>query len=221
MTQSRSLIVAWGLVLAAVLVALWAYAVLPADAGLAYHRGFGGPTDGHLPKTYALALLPAIMTLVVGALSLAPHLNRRNDGLERSARPYSLFVTALAGVLFVTHAGLAWRMMNGASDADVIRVVFLAVAVLLMITGNYLGKVRHNFVFGVRTRWTLEDPRVWDKTHRVAGRLMVAGGFGLAAACLLVRDLPVLVATMILLTAAPPLYAAIYSRQVWRREHQA
>ena len=48
-----------------------------------------------------------------------------------------------------------------------VRVVFLAVAALLLTVGNSLGKVRHNAIFGLKTPWTLGDARVWDKTHRV------------------------------------------------------
>jgi uncharacterized membrane protein len=128
-------------------------------------------------------------------------------------------IVGLAGVFFVAEGAIAWRMIH--ADTDVTRIVFLAVSVFLAVVGNYLGKVRHNRVFGVRTPWTLKDPRVWDKTHRVAGRLMVLGGLGLALACLFVPDLHLLVAVMVALTAGPPLCAAVYSLRIYRREHPA
>jgi uncharacterized membrane protein len=48
--------------------------------------------------------------------------------------------------------------------------------VLLAVTGNVLGKLRPNAVVAIRTRWTLANARVWDQTHRFAGKVQVAAG---------------------------------------------
>ena len=48
-----------------------------------------------------------------------------------------------------------------------------------MIIGNVLGKVRSNFVFGVRTPWTLSSDLAWNKTHRLVGRLFVLLGLAM------------------------------------------
>ena len=53
-------------------------------------------------------------------------------------------------------------------------VVFPSVGTLLVVLGGVMGRRRPNWTTGIRTPWTLADERVWDKTHRVAGRLMVA-----------------------------------------------
>ena len=82
-------------------------------------------------------------------------------------------------------------------------VSFLA-GVLLIVAGNYLPKaVREDaldlpkpwsyffsipwtlpfgYLFGVRTWWTLASDHVWNRTHRLAGRLWMISGIGLAAA---------------------------------------
>jgi len=44
------------------------------------------------------------------------------------------------------------------------------------LLGNVLGRVRRNFWIGVRTPWTLASERVWNDTHRVAGKLFVLSG---------------------------------------------
>jgi uncharacterized membrane protein len=220
MTFSRSLLVAAALVASSMALGLWAYQALPAGAFLPYHHWIGGPADGRLPKAYALALMPTIAALVVACLAAARRRAADPAALERSIRTYGLLVTGLAGVLLVAQAGFVWRMTSG-DDAHVVRLAFLAVAVLLLVLGNDLGKVRHNTAFGLRTPWTLGDARVWDKTHRVAGRLMVLGGLGLVAACLLLADLRVLVPVMVVLTAGPLLYAIGYSRRAYARERRA
>ena len=39
-----------------------------------------------------------------------------------------------------------------------------------------MPKIRSNFFFGIKTPWTLSDPRVWERTHRLGGYCFFAGG---------------------------------------------
>ena len=56
---------------------------------------------------------------------------------------------------------------------------------MLVPIGNQLGKSRSMYLIGLRTPWTLASEEVWIKTHRLAGKLMIAGGLiAIAAAAL-------------------------------------
>jgi len=217
MNITRPLYIAAAFVAATIAVGIWGFRNLPTDAFLAYHQGFGGPDSGHLAKGPVLALMPAVSILVIAAMALAPRLAPIRAGLERSARPYGLLIVSLTGVFLVTEVALTERMMR--PDFNVLRLVFVSVAILLIVVGNDLGKIRHNHVFGIRTPWTLKDARVWDKTHRRAGRLMALGGVALVPTSLLVSDARILVPLMVLFTAGPLIHAIGYSRRTWRKEH--
>ena len=39
-----------------------------------------------------------------------------------------------------------------------------------------MGKTRRNFVFGIRTPWTLDSDLAWNKTHWLGGWLFVLLG---------------------------------------------
>jgi uncharacterized membrane protein len=221
MTKLSALTVAAALIAANIAIAVFAYIALPANAYIPYHQGFSliGAGSGHLGKGWALALMPSIAVMVTIIMAFSPRMLHNREALERSALPYEMTIISLTAVFLVTEAALAERMMTPAYD--VVRIVFLAVAALLLVVGNYLGKLRHNGAFGLKTPWTLKDPRVWDKTHRLAGRLMMLGGIGLVLACLFIPDNRVLVPVMVLLTAGPPVWAAIDSRRIYRAEHTA
>jgi len=45
-----------------------------------------------------------------------------------------------------------------------------------MIMGNYFGKLKNNWFMGIRTPWTLSSPEIWDKTHRLGGKLFMLAG---------------------------------------------
>jgi uncharacterized membrane protein len=96
------------------------------------------------------------------------------------------------------------------------RLLSGGIAVLVVLLGNVLGKVRSNFWLGVRTPWTLASERVWYATHRLAGKTMVTGGL-LALACVL-AGLPARWATCAVLAGAllPVPWSLLYYKRLER-----
>ena len=90
----------------------------------------------------------------------------------------------------------------------------LAVGVLLMVLGNYMGKLRRNFFMGIRTPWTLASEAVWERTHRMAGWLFVLGGAVMVVAALAGAVRGRLLLAVIVVVALVPV---VYSYFVYRR----
>ena len=59
---------------------------------------------------------------------------------------------------------------------DMTRLVFVGTGALFVVIGNYLPKVRPNYLVGIRTPWTLTSDVSWTRTHRIGGRLFVIEG---------------------------------------------
>lgn len=55
---------------------------------------------------------------------------------------------------------------------------------ILVIFGNYLPKTRPNGQIGFRLPWTLNNNVNWQKTHRLAGWLMLLSGLFLLVTAL-------------------------------------
>jgi uncharacterized membrane protein len=55
-----------------------------------------------------------------------------------------------------------------------------AIGVLFIVLGNFLSKVKSNYFFGIRTPWTLASETVWNKTHRLGGKVFIMAGVLLA-----------------------------------------
>jgi SdpI/YfhL protein family len=211
MNLGRPILYAALLTAASFAIGAWAYAILPPDGTIPIAwRGLDGAAHGAVPKQVGLAIMPLVALVVTSSLSLAPLGARNRKGFETSAGSYGLLLTSLAALFLVTQGALVERAIN--PDFDVLRWVFMAAAALLVLVGNTLGKVRHNDVFGVRTPWTLADPRVWDKTQRFTGRLMVTGALILAAFAGFLPDHALLIATLVVVAAGPYLAGAAYSR---------
>ncbi len=100
---------------------------------------------------------------------------------------------------------------------DVTLVLGFGTGLLFVVIGNVLGKVRSNFMFGVRTPWTLSSDLSWNKTHRLVGRLFVLLGFAVAVATVVAGNeayLAVLLGGIAIVIAV----AFVYSYRVWKTD---
>ena len=117
----------------------------------------------------------------------------------------AFFAVAMGGTIGLA---LGWPIGIG-------QVLAAAMGLLFLLLGNFMTKVRPNFIFGVRTPWTLANEEVWDKTHRMAGPAMMAAGlFVLAAGLLRPQDM---VPVILIGAAAPALGAVVYSWWLWSK----
>ena len=85
---------------------------------------------------------------------------------------------------------------------------------LFIVLGNYMPKFRQNSFMGIRVKWTLESEANWNATHRMGGKVWVAGGFAcLAGAMLPIQAMgvvfPLVLAAVVL---APIVYSYYYSK---------
>jgi uncharacterized membrane protein len=102
--------------------------------------------------------------------------------------------------VLVLLAGLGWAVpMN--------RLLLVGTGALLVIIGNFMGKVTMNFFVGIRTPWTLAEPEVWLRTHRFAGKVIVFGGVAIAIAGLLGAGLHFLIVGVLLTALVPAIYS--------------
>lgn len=199
------------LVLANAAIGVWAWQRLPAAIAVAF--GPDGLPHAWAPKPLGLSILPATAALVTLGVGLAVSTLPGGEGRARSGGPFGLLV-APAALLLVAQAGLVARALDPAFDWA--RWLFLALAVLLTLTGASLGRLRRNHLMGVRTRWTLADAGVWTRTQRLTGRLMVASAVALAAAVAFLPDRPLMIALLILGAVGAPVAGAVYSARPGR-----
>ncbi len=52
----------------------------------------------------------------------------------------------------------------------------MLIGLLFVAIGNYLPKCQQNYTIGIKIPWTLSSEENWNRTHRLAGWVMVIGG---------------------------------------------
>jgi uncharacterized membrane protein len=93
----------------------------------------------------------------------------------------------------------------------------ITVGALFVVIGNYLGKTRSNFFFGVRTPWTLSSELSWARTHRLAGRLFVLSGLVIMLTAVVAPG-PTTALVISLAIAGVVAIPVAYSYLVWRSD---
>ena len=165
-------------------IAAYGFSRVPPGTRVAVHWDAVGHPNGYGDALWAFTLVPALTAAISALLTFIPSIEPRRLNLQRSGAAYVAVWLSVLLLLASVQAAVVLSAFGVVQSEAVARVVPGAVGVMLAVVGNYLGKVRSNFFFGIRTPWTLSSERSWNRTHRLAGRLFVAIGLTAAATSL-------------------------------------
>jgi uncharacterized membrane protein len=203
------------IIAAAVVASAIVYPKLPET--IPTHWNMDGQPDGWSNRAFGAWITPVILLGMWALFRLLPAIDPRGANYAKFGGAFEAIIDSLMLFLLGMHivllrAGLGYPV-------QIERIVPFGVGVLLIVIGNLLPRCCPNWFVGIRTPWTLSSDRVWEKTHRLGGRLFVAAGFLIAIAALFwVQWVRVVLITSILLATAAVL---IYSYLEWKREQSA
>lgn len=162
----------WLVMAAMFIVSIWIYPHLPAM--VPGHWNIHGEIDRYYPKSFGAFFPPVMAVGLYLMMLLLPLIDPRRDNYQRFAGAYTflrwglvIFFTVIYGISILAALGY---------NLDVGLLVKGMVAVLFIVIGNFMGQFRHNYFVGIKTPWTLANEEVWQRTHRLAGRIWVVCG---------------------------------------------
>jgi uncharacterized membrane protein len=183
---------------------------------MASHWNLAGEVDGTLGKTAALLVVPGLLAgvylLFLGLIAILP----LRENVQAFRPQLNLFLVGLAVFFSYLHAvSLAWNL--GYVFA-IEQAVLPGMAVFVFLVGHVLGQAKRNWMFGIRTPWTLSSDAVWERTHRVGGRLFkVAAAFTALGAVLGTLAWLLVLVPM----SAAAVYPVAYSYFAYQQEQKA
>lgn len=138
------------------------------------HWNFSGEPDGWSSRGFASLFFPALVTGAYLLYLLVPALDPKRERYAEFRRPYHIFKACFVGLLVALYFAIGFAGLG--YDVPVDTLATLLVGALLVVIGNYMGKLKQNWLFGIRTPWTLSSEAVWNKTHRLGGKLFIVAG---------------------------------------------
>ena len=184
MKNKRMLALMYGFAAVPVIVLLLTYGKLPEIVPT--HFGIDGTPDAYGPKRTMifLALLPALLGLLMQYL---PRIDPRRQAYAKFQKYYDLFAVFMTVFMTVLFLVILKETMHPGT-VSIGRIITAMVACLFIVMGNMMGKVKHNYLFGIKTPWTLADPDVWTRTHSLGGKIWFVIGILMLPAALLLKE---------------------------------
>jgi uncharacterized membrane protein len=136
---------------------------------MATHWNAAGQPDGTMSKPAALVLIPAMTAGLLIVFALIPRVDPLRANIASFRPVYDWFVVVFTAFMTVIHGGII--AFNLGYEFDFTLLVLAAVAGLFYYVGVLLTHAKRNWFVGIRTPWTLSSDEVWDRTHRLGGRL--------------------------------------------------
>jgi hypothetical protein len=108
-------------------------------------------------------------------LGSAPEAVTSPEQFARFRKSYDVIVLAVVVLLVGIHAAILAGALGYPGIA--VRTIPAVLGACLIMMGNVMPRLRPNWVAGVRTQRTFEDPQLWRATHRAFGTAFVVSGF--------------------------------------------
>jgi uncharacterized membrane protein len=207
------------LALIVVLIALAAgVALFGPTAHLAMHFDLAGRPD-RWGSRYELAgwigFMAVMAAITAGAMGW--YAKRSTDPSRRRGLIIGQLVSLVA--IGGTSALLCWVILGrrAASGDSILPWTMVLLGLILAVTGAFLGRVAPNPLIGVRTPWSFKSRLAWDRSNRLAGRLLFwLGLLALVAAPWSPQPVGLIAMTVVLVIACA--WPVFESWRVWRTD---
>ena len=200
------------------LISAWAWGQIPADAQVPVHWNAAGEVDRYGGKVEGLLLSPIITAGLMVLVAFITRLEPRRGNFLQSEKAFTMFWYVLLLfflMLHVTTTGIALGY-----NIPLPLVIGVGIGLMFIVLGNFMGKIRSTYTFGIRTPWTLDSDLSWNKTHRLGGKLFMATGVLVLLTAVLGSSILMFWVLMggILITVG---VSMVYSYIVWKNDPDA
>ncbi len=205
-------ITAFALMLLSFGLSVWAVAVLPPVVPV--HFNLKGEPDAYGSK-FLLLIFPVITVGIYALMSYLPRFDPYSEKVKERIK--TVRVVRDITVIFFSFLN-SFAVLAAFRGKVEMWYIGIFLGLLMVLLGNYLPKLPHNWFVGVRTPWTLASERVWRKTHRLFGVLFVVYGLLIGGASFLSPE--VLTAVLVVGSISLVVIAILYSYVLFRRERK-
>jgi len=184
MKNKNTVALMYGFAAIPVVALLFVYSKLPETVPTNF--GFDGTVNAYGPRytIILLALLPAFMGAL---LQFLPRIDPRRQAYAKFQKYYDFFALFMTVFMTVVFFVIVTEILYPGT-VSIGRIMTAMIACMFIVIGNMMGKIKHNYLFGIKTPWTLADPDVWVRTHSLGGKIWFILGILMLPASLLMKE---------------------------------
>ena len=176
--------------------------------------GITGKVNRYWDKNVAIPVWALLGIALPLLMQFTRSIDPKRDNYKKFEKAYAMSRLAIG---LLSNLILVLSVMYGlGKDINVGKIAIVALGLMFIAIGNYMPQVKDNYLFGVRTAWTLASPEVWRKTHRLSGAMWMIAGLLIAIGGVLTGTLSIIliVTALVLAIVVPILYSWVISRQL-------
>ena len=174
------LIISSLIILLPTLIAIFGEKFLPEK--IAVHWGFSGNADGFMSPSAIFIILPLILLAVHWLCLLIEALVNKDNEQNKKLTEIILWIIP---TISIASSGMMLAAALGYKTNNIFAFVYILLAVMFIVIGNYMPKTTRNRTMGIKIKWALASDENWNATHRFSGKIYVVSGFIFIAAMLL------------------------------------
>ena len=137
-----------------------------------FHWNAAGEIDGWASRPVAVFVPSAIMLALQWLCMLVTSTDPQKQNHPEKVK---VLVFWLIPIITVFISALMYASALGVS-VRVETLMPILLGLVFVAVGNYLPKCKQNYTVGIKIPWTLASEENWNRTHRLAGYIWVAGG---------------------------------------------
>ncbi len=170
--MKKSYVIAIGMILLSFIVGIYFYPQMPER--MASHWNAQGQVDGYVSRFFGLFLIPLISVGLFLLFIAIPKIDPLKRNIKTFRKYYDRFVVLI--IIFLLYVYVLTILWNLGVEFNMSQLLMPALGVLFYYCGVLLENAKRNWFIGIRTPWTLSNEKVWEKTHKVGGKLFKIAG---------------------------------------------
>lgn len=170
--MKKTTIAALALIIISFIIAIWLYPAMPER--MASHWNGAGEVDGWMPRFWGLFLMPILSAGLLLLFLAIPKIDPLKKNIKKFMKYYDWFIALF--IVFLFYIYLLTIFWNLEYRFNMTSMIIPAVGILFIYLGILTEHAKRNWFIGVRTPWTLSSDKVWEKTHKLAGKLFKIAG---------------------------------------------
>lgn len=187
------------------------YTKLPEQVPM--HWDFNGTVSYEAKsQLWIMFSLGIVMSILFDVL---PKIDPKRKNYQKFGKYYDLF--AIGMVIFIDIINTIIIIESFYPNTVAVgKGVIVLLGILFIFLGNIMPKIKTNFYMGVRTPWAISNPDVWNKTHRLGGRMMFVMGILSVIAGLFMNEMVAIIIVIggaLCMTIIPTIMSYIWYRQ--------
>jgi len=160
------------MILLSFLIGIYLYPKMPEQ--MASHWNAQGQVDGYVSKFWGLFLMPFISLALFLLFILIPKIDPLKANIEKFRKYFDGFI--IFTILFLFYLFTLTIFWNFGVKFSMNQVLPPAFGILFFYCGILIEKAKRNWFIGIRTPWTLSNDKVWERTHKIGGKLFKVVG---------------------------------------------